>query len=272
MNRLITTSKWPIGLSDPSGERLLQPRSFGYTMVMDKGLGLQAFEDFLACVHEHIDILKLGFGTSALLPPSFIRAKTLLAKSYGLRIMPGGTLLEIAIAKGMVDDFFHMMKETGFNTIEVSDGSITLSRSERRSLISRAVEEGYTVSTEYGKKLEHNPFQIEEITEILLDDLTHGAQWMTLEGRESGVNVGVFDTNGNCNVELIGNILAAVPFPEKIMWEAPHKNQQLFILKNAGVNANIGNVAHGDVIALEALRRGLRADTFLDRLAFYYEI
>jgi len=38
---------WHPRLSDPTGARIRKPRQYGKTMVIDKGIGLHAFEDLL---------------------------------------------------------------------------------------------------------------------------------------------------------------------------------------------------------------------------------
>lgn len=266
------TLEWSQLLQDPSGKRLHKPRLNGLTMVMDKGLGMHAFEDMITTSHEHIDVIKLGFGTSVIVPRAVIEAKIALAKAHNIYIMPGGTLLEIAFVKGVMHEFFQTIRAIGFNSIEVSDGTISLSRKERNQLIQEAISYGLHVSTEYGKKLEHSEFVLDQLAETYLEDLANGAAWMTLEGRESGAGVGIYNQQGNCDERLIEDILACIPYPEQLMWEAPNKKQQLSIIKRAGTNANLGNVAPSDIIALEALRRGLRSDTMIDHVAYYYDI
>ena len=44
--------------------------------------------------------------------------------------------------------------------------------------------------------------------------------------------------------------------------EAPQKAQQLYFLELIGCNVNLGNIAPNEVIPLEAMRIGLRGDTF----------
>jgi phosphosulfolactate synthase len=60
---------------------------------------------------------------------------------------------------------------------------------------------------------------------------------------------------------LVQEILTQIP-EEKIIWEAPQKSQQLYFLELIGCNVNLGNIAPAEVIALEAMRIGLRGDTF----------
>ena len=40
------------------------------------------------------------------------------------------------------------------------------------------------------------------------------------------------------------------------------KNQQTFLIQQFGPNVNLGNIPTGEVLALEALRAGLRFETF----------
>jgi phosphosulfolactate synthase len=51
---------------------------------------------------------------------------------------------------------------------------------------------------------------------------------------------------------------------EKVLWEAPNKQQQVWFIKLLGANVNLGNIATNEVVALETLRLGLRGDTFFD--------
>jgi phosphosulfolactate synthase len=60
---------------------------------------------------------------------------------------------------------------------------------------------------------------------------------------------------------LVNEILTQIP-AEKILWEAPQKEQQFYFLELLGCNANLGNIAPTEVIPLETMRLGLRGDTF----------
>ena len=47
------------------------------------------------------------------------------------------------------------------------------------------------------------------------------------------------------------------------MFEAPKRNQQAWFIGNYGNEVNLGNIAPQDIVSLESLRMGLRADTML---------
>src|SRR5690606_5872587 len=132
-------------------------------MVIDKGLGLRTFEDMVQAAASHIDLIKLGFGTSALYPPELLVEKIRIASDAGILIMPGGTFLEVAVSQGKVDAFFDTVCKYGFTAVEVSDGTIELSRNMRSSLIVQGIDAGLTVVTEYGKKLFGSTIAVDEL-------------------------------------------------------------------------------------------------------------
>jgi phosphosulfolactate synthase len=254
--------KWPAALTDPSARRLGKPRSQGITMVIDKGLGLHAFDDLMSTAGEHIDILKFGFGTSPLYPAAVIRDKIELAKQNRITVIPGGTLLETAVAQDVVPAFFRLVLALGFNGIEVSDGTIALPRSRRDELIREAADLGLRVFTEYGKKIFGSRIDVFEFAKTAESDFQAGADLVTVEARESGVGVGLFDERGACREQDLAEMLGVIPNRGRVLWEAPQKEQQVALIKSIGPQVNLGNIPVQDVLALETMRRGLRSDTF----------
>lgn len=91
-------------------------------------------------------------------------------------------------------------------------------------------------------------------------ELEAGSSYVIAEAREAG-NVGIYRGTGEVREGLVQEILTQIP-EEKIIWEAPQKAQQLYFLELIGCNVNLGNIPPNEVIALEAMRIGLRGDTF----------
>jgi len=261
--RVIAPPDWHPALYDPSGTRADNRNGqTGLTMVIDKGMGPHAFADFLQTAGAHIDIIKLAFGTSVLYPTDLLKSKLQLARSSGLIIMPGGTLLEAAIAQHAVASYLDTICELGFNGLEVSDGTIELNRKRRTELIKEGLARGLHVVTEYGKKEAGASIDADELAFTAHCDLDAGSALVTVEARESGINVGLFDELGNCRQQSLQQVLKSVPDSSKLMWEAPLKGQQVELLQQLGAEVHLGNIAPADAMALEAMRRGLRSDTF----------
>ncbi len=62
---------------------------------------------------------------------------------------------------------------------------------------------------------------------------------------------------------LIDEIVHAID-PNRLLFEAPQKAQQVWFIRKFGPNVNLGNIPPDEVIPLETLRLGLRADTLLN--------
>lgn len=264
---------WPAELYDPSGlrhgseelhkhHRHENSMCLGQTMIIDRGLGRHAFMDLMELASDYVNCVKFGFGTAPLYKTELLLYKIRLAKQHGMMVMPGGTLLEIAVQQDIVPSFFETICSLGFNGVEVSDGTIELSRKKRTELIQEGRKHGLRVVTEYGKKLSGSLIDAAQLAETLEQDLDAGAELLTVEARESGVGVGIFDENGKCRTDILDNIIEFVSDTKKLMWEAPQKHQQVLLLHKFGPDVHLGNIPPADVLALESMRRGLRQDTF----------
>ncbi|WP_227551403.1 phosphosulfolactate synthase [Metabacillus sediminilitoris] len=251
-------------LSDPSGERDSKSKDLGLTMLIDKGIGLSFFEELLQLSGQYTDYIKLGFGTTVLYPYDLLKKKIELAKNANVILYPGGTLYEIAAHQGVLKEYFDYIQKLGFDHIEISDGTIDLPYRIRRKTIKEALERGFTVITECGKKAAGSHFEVKDLERTLYSDLECGASYVIVEGRESGENVGIFNAKGLIDKEFLLDIETKIPndIRKFLIWEAPQKKQQIELIQFWGRNVNIGNVQCEDSYNLECLRRGLRFDTF----------
>lgn len=238
-------------------ERTTQPRQYGLTMVMDKGLSFRDAENFLSVGAPHTDIVKLGFGTSFVTPN--LRAKIELYQAHNIPVYFGGTLFEAFIIRNQFDDYIAMCKDYNIDVIEVSDGSIEIPHTEKCGYIEK-ISKFAKVFSEVGSKDAAHIIPPYKWIELMGAELNAGASYVIAEAREAG-NVGIYRGSGEVREGLVQEILTKIP-SEKILWEAPQKAQQLYFLELIGCNVNLGNIAPSEIIPLEAMRIGLRGDTF----------
>ena len=231
-------------------------------MVLDKGLGLEVAESLMNISGEYVDYLKFGWGTSIVHNQDIIKAKVKMYKSHNITPYTGGTLFELAYMNDKLDEFFIEAKNLGFEAIEISDGSTNISHAEKIKCIKLAKNEGFEVLSEVGKK---DPSLDKELTlderiQYMQDELDAGSSLVIVEAREGGKNIGIFDKSGNAKESEIDYILDNFD-GNKILWEAPNKDQQVFFILKLGNTVNLGNISSDDITSLETLRQGLRGDT-----------
>ncbi len=239
-------------------ERTAKRRNTGITMVMDKGMGMNQAADLMEMAAGLIDFVKLGFGTSYVNPN--VKEKIKLYKSNNIKVYPGGTLFEAFLIRGQFDSFRSFVDDMGFDAVEISDGSMSLPHYEKCNYIS-LLSKDFTVVSEVGSKIAGLEIPNSQWVNQMKAELEAGSFKVIAEARESGT-VGIYDTHGKANFELINDISKVIPL-DSILWEAPQKSQQAWFIKHFGANVNLGNIAPAEVIPLETLRLGLRGDTFM---------
>lgn len=244
----------PDFLSLPS--RAGKPRTTGLTHVLDKGLPPPQTQALLEVAGEFVDIWKFGWGT-AYLDRGLERKLSLLA-GHRVRACLGGTLLEIAWSQGRVEECLRWAEDAGVPLVEVSRGVMPMPLVDKAQLIARAAR-SFTVLTEVGIKDAGQQLDVGEWKDEVSRDLAAGAWLVVTEGRESGT-VGTFDLSGAV-IEEVMDAVVGVAGHERILFEAPRRDQQAWCINRFGADVNIGNVALDDVLNLETLRLGLRADT-----------
>ncbi|MEO6538675.1 MAG: phosphosulfolactate synthase [Ferruginibacter sp.] len=238
-------------------ERTAQPRTHGLTMVMDKGLSIQEAQNFMDVASPHVDIVKLGFGTAFVTPR--LKEKLEVYRSHNMPVYFGGTLFEAFLIRNQFDDYIRICKEYGVSYMEVSDGSITIPHAEKCGYIEKLCKHGVVLS-EVGSKDAAHIIPPYKWIELMKAELSAGSAYVIAEAREAG-NVGIYRGTGEVREGLVQEILTQIP-EEQILWEAPQKAQQLYFLELIGCNVNLGNIAPHEALALEAMRIGLRGDTF----------
>jgi phosphosulfolactate synthase len=238
-------------------DRKQKPRQYGLTMVMDKGLSVNEARNFMNATHPHVDLVKLGFGTSFV--TLNLSEKLEVYSSFDVPVYFGGTLFEAFLIRNQFDDYINVCKKYGITYMEVSDGSITIPHAEKCGYIEKLTKYG-TVLSEVGSKDASHIIPPYKWIELMKAELEAGSSYVIAEARETG-NVGIYRGSGEVREGLVQEILTQIP-AEKIIWEAPQKTQQLYFIELVGCNANLGNIAPSEVIPLEAMRIGLRGDTF----------
>ena len=247
-------------------DRTAKPRQNGIAMVMDKGLSVREAEDFVETAGHLADFVKLGFGTSV--AGNKVLEKVKVYQNANIKVYVGGTLFEAYVVRDQFDDYLKYIDQLGLDTVEVSDGSMSMEHDVKCEFIHKLAKR-YTVLSEVGSKESGIIIAPGRWIEMMQKELQAGAFKVIGEARESG-NVGIYRATGKAHVALINKILAKIQ-ADKLLWEAPLKSQQAWFIKQFGANVNLGNIAPAELIPLETLRLGLRGDTFFSFLPAKYK-
>jgi len=238
--------------------RTTKPRKTGLTQVLDKGLSVGEVEGMLEVGASYIDVVKFGWATSVVVEN--FEAKLETFRRHGIDVCCGGSLFELAVHRKKLNEYIAFLQAHDFKHVEVSDGTIQITPAEKLRYIERMAKH-FTVFSEVGRKDRTHVVAPKRWVDQIKTEIAAGSWKVIVEGRESGT-VGIYHSSGEIKAGLIDEIQMQID-PGKIIFEAPRKPQQVWFIKHFGPNVNMGNVPPEDVISLETIRQGLRADTLL---------
>jgi phosphosulfolactate synthase len=240
-------------------QRSQKPRNTGITLAIDTGFSVRQAEDFCDVASHHVDIVKLGWGTSYV--TANLRDKLDVYRNHDIPVYFGGTLFEAFLLRDELDKYLKFLDRYDINYLEVSNGTIRLSEHKKLDII-RDLSKNFNVLSEVGSKNPDDIMPPYKWVKIIENELDAGSWKVICEARESGT-VGVFRPNGEVRSGLIEEITDQIS-KDNLIFEAPQKDQQIWFIKKFGSNVNLGNIKPDEVISVETLRLGLRGDTLLD--------
>jgi phosphosulfolactate synthase len=238
-----------------------KPRERGLTHVIDKGLNLRDIEGMFDTAGDYVDVVKLGWGTSYV--TKNLEKKIALYRSFETPVVCGGTLFEAVVARGKVDEYKKWLSDHRFSHVEISDGAIDIDRERKLELITELARD-FTVLSEVGSKDPDVVFAPYQWVQWIKEELDAGAWKVITEGREGGTS-GIFRASGDMRTGLLEEIAHEISLDD-LIFEAPTKSSQAWFVKHFGPDVNLGNIPPEEVIPLETLRLGLRADTIKEVL------
>jgi phosphosulfolactate synthase len=241
--------------------RAPKPREVGLTHVLDKGLNLRDIEGLFDTAGDYVDIVKLGWGTSYV--TRNLEKKIALYRSLETPVVCGGTLFEAVYARDRLDQYKRWLTEQRFSCVEISDGAVDIPRERKLELIADFARD-FRVFSEVGSKDAEVVYAPYEWVNWMQEELAAGAWKVITEGREGGT-AGIFRPTGEMRTGLVDEIVHSIDVKE-VLFEAPTKASQAWFVKQFGADVNLGNIPPDEVIALETLRLGLRADTLKEVL------
>jgi phosphosulfolactate synthase len=240
----------------PLPQRTTKPRTVGVTHVVDPGLTRVEAAGLMELAAAHVDIVRLGWGSA--LVTGALEAKLSVYRDHDVAPMLGGTLTELAWRHGRIEELRRALQALDIHHVEVSEGTLDLPVQDKRRLI-RELSEDFTVFVEVGSKDGRLAPASELWIRQACEALDAGAHSIVCEGRVSG-DAGLYWPDGSIRDELVEALVSATGV-ERLIFEAPRRSQQAWLVRHFGPDVGLGNILPGDLIAVESLRLGLRSDT-----------
>jgi len=239
-------------------ERSRKPRKAGLTAMIDFGpdgfgwTGPRGVADLLACAAEYIDFAKIYALNSLLLPSEVVAG---IVRQYrDAQILPysGGILFEYALRRNELDNLAPFLRGLGFPALEISENYAELGEDERERAIERFQLEGFTVIYEFGRKNPERPMDVGELRSVVKWAADRGVEHVIVEQSE-------IDALDKAAPGALSRARGESWFRSILIEADPYRfpQQHAKMLAEYGNEVNLANIAQGQVLRLEGLRRGI---------------
>jgi len=254
--------------------RSVKPRSRGITMVIDIGYNNAMVESVLDMYGHLIDIAKIT-ELHLTSPVEVIRKKIALYQARGVKVQPGGIVVEIARLQNNGKRALERLREVGFDALEVSSSSTTQREADlEREFVEFAKRSGFTVIGEVGKKFSTGDKTRKSDTELDIAEtvsefkslLAGGAAKVYWEGHvlrrimgDSAADIVARYPGGTEQVlevvrqvgqeNIVFEVSSMIPYVQR-------RAQQFWLCRLFGPDVSIGNVRLEEVQFMEHIRLG----------------
>lgn len=242
-----------------------KPRTKCMLLMSEVGIPLRATEDIIEIAAPIIDCAKITdhAGLVDRLSASWIRKKIALYNANGVDVLPGGIPFQLAVIQHKVDDYLKAVRDLGFAGVEMSEDTMApLATGYREELIARALEMGLKVMTEMGRKNLDVPFDADAVCAQILRDIELGVSKIYLESSEIQAMTKT-DPTALDRIAALGKNqyllfeLGLIEPQEKAAW----------LVERYGFEINFASVSPADVVAVDAIRRGMHRKSHYSYMA-----
>ncbi|MFW6249223.1 MAG: phosphosulfolactate synthase [Bacteroidota bacterium] len=229
----------------------------GITILEDNGIPLNELKNSLPSIEEFTDYVRLR--------PSFFISKETTEdrirqyKNVGVNPFVSGELFEYAFLNDKLEEYDSFLKHSGTDYIEISDSISYISSDEKADFIDRYTAH-YKVFNKIGTKISKARFRNKD-WKAYLDN--KGSAFKTIiEGSNAGA-LQFINFKPEVRQKLI-SFIEGLADASELIWEAPYKEQQIWLIQHFGSEVNLANINIREVLDLESLRNGADWETMKD--------
>ena len=232
-----------------------KPRKNCMILMSEVGIPLRATEDIIEIAAPIIDYAKITdhAGLADRLSAAWIKKKVALYNKAGIDVVPGGIPFQLAVIQHKVDDYLKAVSDLGFAGVEMSEDTMKpLETGYREELIAQALDMGLKVMTEMGRKNVDIPFDADEVCKQILRDIELGVSKIYLESSE-------IQAMTRTDPKALDTI-AALGKNEYLLFELgliEPQEKAAWLVERYGFEINFASVSPADVVAVDAIRRGM---------------
>lgn len=237
-------------------ERGSKPRENGITIAADPFGSVD--NDLLEQIAEYIDLIEIGVSATILADRSKLQKRINRYHDLGIRVLGGGTLLQVATQKDVVLQVLQRIRTVGFDSVVISETTAQIPSQKKALLFEWASKHSLDCIFEVGLVGPAGTALSSQIASI------HRA--FELKSRRVIVDLGLGSTSEPIPFDALDEIVGQFG-PPNLVFRTPKVTQRTALILEFGPGVNLIGVPIDEVHYLEIQRLGFASETLgLSRL------
>jgi phosphosulfolactate synthase len=246
----------------PSFAREGKPRDRGLTIADDTLAPIE--RGFLDHGSEYVDWVKIGQSLPLIVDRSRLLERIRYYHDLGIRVMSGGTLLQVALKKGLVPEILDRIHSLNFDTVEISESVLEISRQTKQELIdkisSRSMDYIFEIGSKEANKYSDGGGSVQHLISKAEEAIELKSPRVIIEAGPRGAGSGIYDQSGEISWENLNELVGKFG-PPRLVFEAPYIAQRISLVLEFGPGVNLASVPLNEIFLLEMQRLGLTTET-----------
>ncbi len=234
-----------------------KPRENGITMASDQ-LG-SIDRGLLEQSADYIDFVKVGLSLPLMVERSWLLERVHHFHDLGIKVMSGGTLIEVAVQKGVVPQVLGGLAELEFDAVEVSELAGGLPFETKQMIASKAAELSMEWVYEAGKR-DRSLMSAGDTVSKVREALELKSRRVIVKVPKAGTSVGGGDAQREGTWDVL-NEVAGTFGPPNLIFETGDMQQLSALVLEFGPAVNLAGVPMNEALILEMQRLGLTVET-----------
>jgi phosphosulfolactate synthase (CoM biosynthesis protein A) len=232
-----------------------KPREIGLTMVSDHLQPVGA--EFLEQTAEYVDYVKIGLSLPLMVERSRLTERIRRYHDFGIKVASGGTLVEVAVQKGITAQMLEGLSALKFDMVEISELSGAMPVKTKREIIDSI-----------------NEFSMDYVIEVDVSGrqgmasgvaISRVQDAMELKSKKVVIDVGDgvagrYDGQQDVPWDML-NEVAGTFGPPNLIFEMQNVRQMVAMVLEFGPSVNLAGVPMDEALVLEMHRQGLTPET-----------
>jgi phosphosulfolactate synthase len=235
-----------------------KPRESGVTIASESFGPID--DDILEQTAEYIDFVKFGLSAPLLLERSKLLKRVGHYHDFGIKVLSGGTLMQVAVQKDITNKLLERLKAFGFDMIEIPESAHDIPAEKKRQILDEVAKLSMDYIFEVGAKDSGRSSSSVSMVSRIQEAFELKSSKVIVEVTEEDEGVRLGKAHEAMSWDTLNEIAGRFG-PPNLIFKTPRISQRTALILEFGPAVNLAGVPINEILTLEMQRLGLTAET-----------